>query len=326
MPYKYNLSKRQHFKKHAYRQRNYSDYNQSLRNRGRFDIWMSDDILKCWQNNERTYDGTGSTVKYPNSTIEACHYLRLVFKLPLRQAQGFITNLLSLLGRADLQCPDYTLLSKRLYSLGFETPKFKDSNKTDDGTVAIAIDSTGLKRFGKDEWHQEKHKVSGKRSWRKAHLAVDTGHVIQSALLTHKDAMDDQVVDELCSEITGRVLHITADRMYDTDDVFEVLETHFPDADIVIPPKDRTFAEDGHHPKRMSNLVAYSALGGAKWQKLKHYGRRNASETAMQRYKKTIGPKLHSRVFKNQQQEMLIGCSILNRFTQLGMPNSFRLA
>jgi hypothetical protein len=164
----------------------------------------------------RIYDGTGSTAKYPNSTIEACHYLRMVFKLPLRQTQGFIENILEMLGQNNFQCPDYTLLSKRLAKLGFETQKFKINESVDDDIVAIAIDSTGLKRFGRDEWHQEKHKVNAKRSWRKAHLAVKGNHIIESAVLTHKDVMDDQIVNAVCEQITAQVEHITADKMYDT--------------------------------------------------------------------------------------------------------------
>ena len=56
-----------------------------------------------------------------------------------------------MLGQKNLQCPDYTLLSKRLSQLGFDTPKFKRDEGIDKDIVAIAIDSTGLKRFGKDE-------------------------------------------------------------------------------------------------------------------------------------------------------------------------------
>ena len=78
--------------------------------------------------------------------------------------------------------------------------------------------------------------------------------------------------------------------------------------------------------QNLSNLVAYSALGSMRWQKIKQYGKRNVSENAMQRYKTIIGPKLHSRDFENQQQEMMLGASILNRFTQLGMPDSYRVA
>ncbi|WP_273992314.1 transposase [Vibrio parahaemolyticus] len=118
MPYKHNDPKRHHFKKHTYRLTNYSEYNQVLKKWGRIDVWLSGNILDNWQAKERIHDGTGSTVKYPDSTIEACHYLRIVFKLPLRQAQGFIENLLEMLGMGHLQCPDYTLLSKRLSQLG----------------------------------------------------------------------------------------------------------------------------------------------------------------------------------------------------------------
>lgn len=77
--------------------------------------------------------------------------------------------------------------------------------------------------------------------------------------------------------------------------------------------------------RRMRNLIECSATGTTNWQKRRHYGRRNVSKTTMQRFKKIIGNKLHSRKPKNQSQEMLLGCSILNRFTLLGMPNSYRV-
>ncbi|WP_318452420.1 hypothetical protein [Photobacterium leiognathi] len=79
---------------------------------------------------------------------------------------------------------------------------------------------------------------------------------------------------------------------------------------------------DAHNPKRMSNLVAHYALGLIRWQKPEQSGKRNVSENAMHRYKTMIGSKLHSRDFNNQQQEMMLAASILNRFTQLGMPES----
>ena len=62
------------------------------------------------------------------------------------------------------------------------------------------------------------------------------------------------------------------------------------------------------------------------WQKTKQYGKRNVSENAMYRYKTIIGPNLYSRDFENQQQEMMLAASILNRFTQFGMPDSYRVA
>ncbi|MFC1502848.1 hypothetical protein ACFL53_00635 [Pseudomonadota bacterium] len=89
--------------------------------------------------------------------------------------------------------------------------------------------------------------------------------------------------------------------------------------------KDNTFADEAHHPKRMSNLIGCFALGIIGWQNVRQYGKRNISETAMQRYKKIIGNTLHSREFENQSKEMLLGCSILNRFTDVWNPLSPRL-
>ncbi|WP_233902824.1 IS5 family transposase [Vibrio campbellii] len=326
MPNKYNQRKRRHFSKPKFRTRNWRQYNQSLKDRGSIDIWLSKEILDEWQFDKRHYDGTGSTVKYPDKTIEACHHLRMVFKQPLRQAQGFIGSLLKMLGRKNLQCPDYSVLSRRLGDLGLVTPRFKQLDIIDKDIVAIAIDSTGLKLYGKDEWHQEKHNIDAKRSWKKAHFVVRNNHIIESAVMTGKDVMDDQVVGDLCQQIIADVKHITADKMYDTNAVYSTLEECFPNADIVIPPKDNSFADEHHNKKRMQNLVSCTALGVMGWQKKRDYGRRNVSETAMQRYKKIIGNRLYSRKSSNQAQEMLIGCSILNRFTQLGMPNSYRVA
>ncbi|WP_245905368.1 hypothetical protein [Photobacterium lipolyticum] len=56
--------------------------------------------------------------------------------------------------------------------------------------------------------------------------------------------------------------------MYDTNAVYQTLEDHFPDAEIVIPPKDNTFADEVHHPKRMSNLIGCFALGIIGWQRV----------------------------------------------------------
>ena len=326
MPHKLNLSKRHHFKKHTYRQSDYGEYNQSLRDRGRIDIWLSDEIMDNWQSEHRTYDGTGSSPKFPDSTIVTCHYLRLIFKQPLRQTQGFIDSLLKEMGHTALACPDYSSLSKRLSRLGFKAPAFKFTDKPDEGLAAIAIDSTGLKEFGKGEWHQEKHRINAKRSWKKAHFGVGDNHIIHAAALTEKSTMDFQVLDELCEQIDIEVEHISADKMYDTDNVYDTLSEAFPEAAIIIPPKDNVYANDAHHSKRMSNLVSYSALGPMRWQKEKGYGKRNVSENVMHRYQSIIGLKLHSRDFNNQQQEMMLGASILNRFSQLGMPDSYRVA
>jgi len=51
-----------------------------------------------------------------------------VLSYALRQAQGFIENILMKLGMHNLQCPDYTLLSKRLKHLNLTAPVQIQSN------------------------------------------------------------------------------------------------------------------------------------------------------------------------------------------------------
>jgi hypothetical protein len=54
------------------------------------------------------------------------------------------------------------------------------------------------------------------------------------------------------------------------------------------------------------------------WQR--HYGQRNYSELAVQRYQKILGNTMHARDLARQQQEAMIGCGVINKMTSLGMP------
>ncbi len=166
MPNKYPEKKDWEIPKQKYKINNWYDYNQALRQRGNIDVWLSQEAIDTWYEAERIYDGTGAPRTFTDFAIITCHEIRQVFKLPLRQCQGFIDSLF-LAKEIDLSSPDYSCLSKRLKRLNLKSPRYKKTDKIDESIAVIAIDSTGLKRFGRDEWHQEKHKVSAKRSWRK---------------------------------------------------------------------------------------------------------------------------------------------------------------
>ena len=56
------------------------------------------------------------------------------------------------------------------------------------------------------------------------------------------------------------------------------------------------------------------------------YGKQNYGELAMQRYTRIIGNRLHSKDIERQKNEVIIGASILNKFTAIGMPISQRVA
>ncbi|EMQ2879046.1 transposase, partial [Vibrio navarrensis] len=87
---------------------NWPDYNRALQQRGRLDLWINDDLINGWYHEERMFDGTGSSPLYTDLAILVCHEIREIFKLPLRQAQGFIDSLFDM-ANLPLKCPDYTL-------------------------------------------------------------------------------------------------------------------------------------------------------------------------------------------------------------------------
>ncbi len=84
----------------------------ALRNRGDIEVWLSDEAIEQWYEKDRVYDGTGSPKKFSDFAIITCHEIRQVFRLPLRQCQGFINSLFRL-KNISLACPDYSCLSKR---------------------------------------------------------------------------------------------------------------------------------------------------------------------------------------------------------------------
>jgi hypothetical protein len=325
MPNKYAEKKGWDVPKQSYKIKNWSTYNEALKARGKIDFWLSDEAIANWYEEEQVYDGTGAPTVYSDFAITVCHEIRQVYRLPLRQTQGFIDSLFKVLN-VSLSCPDYTTLSKRLSSLSINIPRYTKQHSPDESVAAIAIDSTGLKRFGRDEWHQEKHKVSAKRSWRKLHIAVDNQHTIHACVLTDRFVSDDSAVPDLLEQINIDAEHITADSAYDKNPVYNNVSEKFKGADIVIPPDSDAVYGNTSHPQRNRNLQEIKTFGRMNWQRARNYGRRNYSELCIQRYKRILGNQLHSREFSRQENEVMIGCGLLNKMTSLGMPISYRSA
>ena len=88
----------------------------------------------------------GGQRKFTDLAIETALTLRLVFGLPLRQAEGFLHSLFGLMG-LDLPVPDHTTLSRRGKGLGV---RLRRSGAT--GPIHLIVDSTGLSIAGEGEW------------------------------------------------------------------------------------------------------------------------------------------------------------------------------
>jgi len=314
-------------KKQKHKVKNWSDYNQSLKKRGSLEIWISDDIEGLWYEKDRVNDGTGKPKEYTEKSIELSYSLKLTFKQPLRQTEGFVNSIFKMAG-LKIKCPDYSTLSRRCAALKLKIPKYKKGEV--DANIGkeriITMDSTGLKQYGRDEWHQEKHKVNPRRSWKKLHLIIDGNNIIQGVELTEKSVHDSEVVPELLSQLESKGDRYIVDGAYDTKGVYEEIEKQNKDAKIVISPRENAVASDEWSTERNKTLDIIDKHGYGVWYKMRKYGLQNYAELAMQRYKRIIGPKMHSRDIRRQKNEAVIATSILNKFTNLGMPISVKFA
>lgn len=304
---------------------NWSYYNNSLKRRGSLELWISEDIEALWYEPNRVNDGTGTPKEYTDASIRLAYELKLCFKQPLRQLQGFINSLFKM-SNLNIRCPDYTTLSRRCMTLGLKIPTVPKSKTDDTEEKIITMDSSGLKQYGKDEWHQEKHKVNPRRTWRKIHLAVNENHMIVATSLTDKSTHDSEVAPELLDQIEDSAERYIADGAYDTMDTYESIEAHSPNAKIVIPPRENAVESPLWHEERNKTLEIIDKHGYGGWHKMRNYGKQNYAELGMQRYKRIIGNKMHSKDIVRQRNEAIIGASILNKFTATGMPQSYRVA
>ena len=126
--------------KTTYRIRNWREYERGLRSRGDVTIWLSEQAIAAWtppKNGLR-----GGQRRYSKLAILTALTLRVVFRLPLRQTEGFLDSLLSLMG-LDLKASNHTTLSRRNQTV--EVPPL---TRDHDGPICLVVDSTGLKILG----------------------------------------------------------------------------------------------------------------------------------------------------------------------------------
>jgi hypothetical protein len=128
---------------------NWPAYDRSLVARGDLTLWITPDALDAWH---PTPTGRrGVQPKFSDLAIETALTLRLVFHLPLRQAEGFLRSILRMMD-LEVESPDHTTLSRRSEGLVLELRSVARN-----GPVHLLIDSSGLAAFGEGEWAAAKH-------------------------------------------------------------------------------------------------------------------------------------------------------------------------
>ena len=94
MPHKFNAARRHKFDKAQYRVINWAEYNESLRQRG--DLTIGEQAQSVWNAPRRT--SRGGQRRYSDLAIETCLTLRTAYRLPLRQTQGLMGSIGTLMG------------------------------------------------------------------------------------------------------------------------------------------------------------------------------------------------------------------------------------
>ena len=103
--------------KHSYETTNWLEYEAGHRDRGRLTVWISEDELNGWGPPKPGQRKPGGQERYSKHAIETALTVGMVFHLGLRQAEGFLRSLFSLLN-LDSQAPDHTTISRRARRLG----------------------------------------------------------------------------------------------------------------------------------------------------------------------------------------------------------------
>ena len=322
MPYKRSRgkSKRPKTKKTLYRVKNWPEYTPALKKRGSLTVYLSPDLEETWYEKKPCIYKQGHPVSYSDHAITTMLALRMLFKLPLRQTEGFFESLFELAG-INLNVPDYTRLSRR-----GSTPLKQLSLPDAKEPCHLIVDSTGLKVYGESEWLETKHGKSYQRKlWRKLHIGVVEEGLILSRKMTDHLTDDRQCLISLIEQAGDQVTEVIADPGYDGNNIYNLLAERGIKA--IIPSRQDAKVTLQDDPTLKDQAIAYiEKKGYYAWQNKNQYGRRARVENTFYRYKTIISRSLKSRLWENQDAETHLGCCLLNQMTKLGMPHSVKVS
>jgi hypothetical protein len=266
MPHKHNADRRHHIPKMALKVQNWPAYEAGLRRRGSLTLWIEDAALECWQ----SYGPSGQA-RYTDAAIQTSLMLRTAFKLALRQTEGLMASILTLMD-LTISAPDHTTVSRRAVTLPVIQPA-----SVPHGPLHVLIDSTGLQVYGAGHWLEAKHGARSRRTWRKLHLAVDAASgMIVAQTLTDQDVDDPSQVGPLLDQIDDPIVRVMADGAYDGAPTYQTIAAHGDGIEVVIPPRSIAVpsGEPGSPTQRDRHLAMITERGRLAWQLATGYGQR----------------------------------------------------
>jgi hypothetical protein len=168
------------------------------------------------------------------------------------------------------------------------------------------------------------------RRWLKLRIGVDAAPgEVAAHVLTDGDEDDAAHVPDLLRQPEGTLASLTADGAYDRDPVYQAAAARQPGLpiEVVVPPRADAVLSTGdpdQQSPRDRHVRLLAERGRIGWQRATEYGRRNQAETAVNRYKRLIGPKLRARSRPAQHGEVALAVAVLNRMIRTAKPLSVR--
>ena len=270
---------------------NWPAYDRALVQRGDITVWLAPDAIATWE--AVGVGKRGGQRQYSDLAIETALTLRLIFHLPLRQTEGFLTSIFGMLG-LELSAPDHTTLSRRGQHLDLPLRRAPAG-----AGLYLMVDSTGLSIVGEGEWAAAKHGGRRRRGWKKLHLGVDRSSPGPSGVIVAR-ALTEASVDDATTGITlieatdGALGRVTADTAYDTVGFYEAAGAR--GATVVVPPTS-TANVSRYGPRssaRDRTILAVKERGRRRWKKTSGYHGQARVENAFFRYKSIIGDSLRA--------------------------------
>ncbi len=153
-------------------------------------------------------------------------------------------------------------------------------------------------------------------------------HEILSARATPAQVSDADLLAALLTEVPGKIAQVSGEGSYDKRKCYEAIG-HYQARAAIPPRKDARIWQHGNRKApphlRDENLRQIRHVGRAAWKRHSGYHRRSLAETAFFRFKTIFGERLQTRTLANQFSELLLKCTVLNRMTHLGLPDTYKV-
>ena len=303
--------------KPRYRTTNWKQYNAALKARGSLTIWLDKNM--SWF--AAASGKRGRSPHFSDAAIQFCLTIKNLFGLALRQTTGFVQSVLALSG-LPWPVPDFSTLCRRQRSLDVQV-----AYRPSSAGLHLLVDSTGIKFLGEGEWKCKKHGPERRRQWRKLHIGIDAQTLqVRAICVTTNHVTDAAVLPQLLAQVPAQepLLTVTGDGAYDTQPVHAAVMQR--NATPIIPPRKNARVRKGDaFAHRNAAIAACRRLGRGLWKRWSGYHRRSLVETKMHCIKR-LGERVMSRTFERQVNELHIRAAILNRFTELGCPQTAAVA